>query len=75
MKINSRKELQNISINNSADINYNDFMRIYRKCTRKLIKFFFFFFFFFFLTTDTLPAVNPLRFKKHFFQSYKSDSS
>ena len=69
MKINSRKELQNISINNSADINYNDFMRIYRKCTTKRIKFFFF------LTTDTLPAVNPLRFKKHFFQSYKSDSS
>ena len=73
MKINSRKELQNISINNSADINYNDFMRIYRKCTTKPINFFFFFFFF--LTTDTLPAVNPLRFKKHFFQSYKSDSS
>ena len=72
MKINSRKELQNVSINNSADINYNDFMRIYRKCTTKRIKFFFFFFF---LTTDTLPAVNPLRFKKHFFQSYKSDSS
>ena len=71
MKINSRKELQNVSINNSADINYNDFMRIYRKCTTKRIKFFFFFF----LTTDTLPAVNPLRFKKHFFQSYKSDSS
>ena len=35
MKINNRKELQNIAINHSADIDYNDFVRIYRECTRK----------------------------------------
>ena len=35
MKINNRKELQNIAINNSADIDYNDFVRIYRQCKRK----------------------------------------
>ena len=34
-KINNRKELQNIAINHSADIDYNDFVRIYRECTRK----------------------------------------
>ena len=28
MKINSRKELQNIAINRPADIDYNDFVRI-----------------------------------------------
>ena len=28
MKINNRKELQNIAINHSADIDYNDFVRI-----------------------------------------------
>ena len=35
MKINNRKELQNTAVNNSADIDYNDFLRIYRECTRK----------------------------------------
>ena len=31
MKINNRKELQNIAINHSADIDYNNFVRIYRE--------------------------------------------
>ena len=35
MKINSRKESQNTAINHSVDIDYNDFVRIYRECTRK----------------------------------------
>ena len=35
MKINNRKELQNTEINHSADIDYNNFLRIYRECTRK----------------------------------------
>ena len=30
MKINNRKKLQNIAIDHSADIDYNDFVRIYR---------------------------------------------
>ena len=29
MRINNRKELQDIGINHSADIDFNDFMRIY----------------------------------------------
>ena len=29
MKINSKKELQNLAINHSPDIDYNDFMKIY----------------------------------------------
>ena len=36
MKINSKRELQNIAINHSADIDYNDSIKIYRECTRKL---------------------------------------
>ena len=39
MKINNRKELQNITINHSADIDYNASMGIYRECTRKPIHF------------------------------------
>ena len=35
MKINKKRELQNIAINHSADIDYQDFIRIYRKCTKK----------------------------------------
>ena len=35
MKINNKRELQNIAINNSADIDYQDFMNIYRECTKE----------------------------------------
>ena len=61
MKIDNRIELQNIAINDSEDIDYNNSVRIYRACTRKP---------YYFLTTDTtLPASDPLRFKKYLFQS------
>ena len=59
MKNNNRKELQNTAINHSADIGYNDFVNIYRECTKEP-----------FLTIDaTLPASDPVRFKKIFFDS------
>ena len=32
MKIHNKKELQNITTNHSADTDYKDFMKIYRKC-------------------------------------------
>ena len=35
MKINNRKALQNIAINHFADIDYNDFMKICRECTKE----------------------------------------
>ena len=35
MKIPSKRELQNIVTNHSADIDYLDFMKIYKKCTSK----------------------------------------
>ena len=67
MKINNKRELQNIAINHSADIDYKDFMKIYRECTREPFDF---------LTIDTtLPASNPLRFRKNLFDSYKNDSN
>ena len=56
MKINNRKELQNIAINICANIDYNNFVRIYRECTRELYSF---------LTIDIiLPASDPLGFRK-----------
>ena len=62
MKINNKRELQNIAINHSADIDYQDFIKIYRECTKEPYNF---------LTIDTtLPASDPLRFRKKLFDSY-----
>ena len=36
MKINNRRELQNIATNHSADIDYKDFIKINRECTKEL---------------------------------------
>ena len=56
IKINNKRELQNIAINHSADINHKGFVKIYRQCTKEPHSF---------LTTDTtLPASDPLRFRK-----------
>ena len=58
MKINNKRELQNIAINHSADIAHNDFMKIYRECTKKPYSF---------LTIDImLRASDLLRFKEKF---------
>ena len=63
MKINSKRELQNVAINHSADIYYKDFMKIYRECTKKPFSF---------LTINTMsPASNPLRFEKICFNLIK----
>ena len=35
-KLNIKRELQNIAINHSADIDYKDFGKIYRDCTKEL---------------------------------------
>ena len=67
MKINNERELKNIAINHSADIDYKDFLKIYIERTKEPYSF---------LTTDTtLHASDSLRFRKNLFHSYKSDSS
>ena len=35
MKINNKRKLQNIAINHSADIDYGNFIKIYRECTKE----------------------------------------
>ena len=35
MKIPKQRELQQIAINHSSDIDFKDFVRIYKKCTDK----------------------------------------
>ena len=58
-KISSKRELQQIAINQSSDINTKDFVNIYRKYTFEPYSF---------LVNDTtLPSNNPLRFRKNLF--------
>ena len=67
MKINNKTELQNIAINHSADIDYQDFVKSYSEFTKESYNF---------LRIDTtLPASDPLRFRKNLFGSYKNDSN
>ena len=55
-KIPNKRELQEIAINHSSDINTKDFANIYRKCTDEPYSF---------LVNDTMLASNnPLRLKK-----------
>ena len=57
MKIHNKIELQQIAINHSANIDYKDFMKIYKKCASEPYSF---------LTIDTtLPSNNTLRFRKN----------
>ena len=61
MKINNKREVQNIAINHSVDIDYKDFIKIYRECTKEPYNF---------LTVNTtLPSSNPLRFRKSLFDT------
>ena len=57
MMIPNKRELQQIAINHSSDINTKDFINIYKKCSDKPYSF---------LVIDTtLPSNNPLRFRKN----------
>ena len=62
MKINIKKELQNIAINRYAGIDYKDCMEIYRECTKESFNFW--------RIDTTLPTSDPLRFRKKIFDSY-----
>ena len=57
MKIPNKRELQQVALNHSSDIDFKDLMKIYKKCTAKPYSF---------LVNDTtLPPDDPLRFRKN----------
>ena len=59
MKIPNKRELQQIAINHSSDINTKDYINIYKKCTDKPYSF---------LVNDTtLSSDDPLRFRKNLY--------
>ena len=55
-KLNNKRELQNMAINHSGDIDYKDFVKIYRDCTKQPYNL---------LTIDTAQPVDK-RFKMNF---------
>ena len=64
-KIPNKRELQQIAINHSSDINTKEFANIYKKCTAEPYSF---------LVNDTtLASNNPLRFRKNLFNIYKKN--
>ena len=61
MKIPNKRELQQIALNHSSDINSKDFIKIYKKYTAEPYSF---------LVNDaTLASDNPLRFRKNLFST------
>ena len=59
MRISNKRELPQIALNHSSNINTKDFIKIYNKCTDKPYSF---------LVNDTtLASDNPLRFRKNLF--------
>ena len=57
MKIPNKRELQQIALNHSSDIDFKDFMKIFKKYTAEPYSF---------LVNDTtLPSDNLLRFRKN----------
>ena len=56
VKISTKRELQEIALNDTSDIEFQDFMKIYKKYTAEPYSF---------LVNDTtLSSDNPLRFRK-----------
>ena len=58
MKIQSRKELQNIAQENSGEIDFKDFLRTYKVYTSELYSCM--------IIYTTVPSDNPMRFRKNF---------
>ena len=59
VKITNKRELQQIAINHSSDIDTKDFINIYRKYTAEP--------YLFSVNDTTLPSSNPLKFRKKLF--------
>ena len=62
MKIPDKRELQQLALNHSSDIDFKDFMKIYTKCTAEPYSFL--------VNDETLPSDDPLRFRKNILKEY-----
>ena len=57
VKIPNKRELQQIAFNDSSDIDFQDFMNLYKKCATKPYSFF--------VIDTTLASDSPLRFREN----------
>ena len=57
MKILNKQELQQMAFNHSLDIDFEEFLKLYKKCTAKPYSFL--------MTDTTLASDNPLRFRNN----------
>ena len=64
-KIRNKRGLQQIALNHSSDINFKNFINIYRKCTAEPYSFC--------LNDTTFASDNPLRFRKNIFNTYNKN--
>ena len=60
------KKIADTSFKHSADIDYKDFVKIYRECTGNPYSF---------LMINTTPASDLLKFRKKIYSSCKDDSN
>ena len=58
MKIPNKRELKQIASQNSSDIDFQDFINLYKKCTAKPYSFL--------VIDDTLASDNPSCFRKNY---------
>ena len=59
MKILNKRELQQIALSHSSDIDFKDFMKIYKECTKEPYSFL--------VNETTLQSDNPLWFRYNLF--------
>ena len=57
MKVPNKRELQQIALNHSSDIDFKDFMKIFKEYTAEPYSFL--------VNNTTLPSDNPLRFRNN----------
>ena len=63
MKIPNKRELKQIASHNSLDIDFKNFMNLYKKCTKKLHSFL--------VIHATFAPANPLHFRKNLIERIK----
>ena len=63
MKIPNKEKLQQIAFSHSSDIDFKDFMNLYKKCTEEPYSFF----------HATLASDNSLRLERTFQKEYKNN--
>ena len=65
MKIPNRRELQQLASSHSSDIDFKDFMKLYKEYAKEPYSFL--------MNDTTLPSDGPLRFRKNYYKMSVSE--